>query len=94
MPNPIWRPGSDEELDDLLRRLRERPTASPPPFFYGRVRARLARSAQASLFWLPYGLRRPAYAALLGVLILAVSGDGATTTASRRPAYPVHYALP
>jgi hypothetical protein len=84
MSDSDFRPGSDAEWDALLHQLRQQPKAQPRPFFYARVHARLAaRSAQASV-WLPAWVRRPAYAALLGALVLAVSGDGAAL----RPATP------
>lgn len=73
MPNPAVRPGSDEEWAALLHQLREQPKAQPRPFFYARVQARLAAPAP----WVPGWVRRPAYVALLGLLMLAVSGDGA-----------------
>jgi hypothetical protein len=75
MPDPAARPSADEELDHLLRQWRAQPAAQPRPFFYGRVRARLDRAAaqeqQVRTAW----LRRSAYAAVLGALILALSGD-------------------
>ena len=76
MSDSDFRPGSDAEWVELLRQLRRQPKAEPRPFFYARVHARLAaRQVQASA-WLPAWARRPAYAALLGALVLAVSGDG------------------
>ena len=71
------RPGSDPTWDDLLGQLRRPAPARPRPFFYGRVRARLTAKASAKEGWLlPAWLRRPAYAALLGALVLGLSGDG------------------
>ncbi|GAA3987583.1 hypothetical protein [Hymenobacter antarcticus] len=67
----------DEEWDDLMRQLRDQPKARPRPFFYTRVQARLAASAAAKSQLLPGWLRRPAYAVLLGALVMALSGDGA-----------------
>ena len=61
-----------------MRQLRQQPKAQPQPFFYTRVRARLAAEQLAPTAWLPAWARRPAYAALLGALVLAVSGDGTT----------------
>lgn len=76
MSNSDYRPGSEEAWADLLRQLQQQPKAQPQPFFYARVHARLAaRQAQAAA-WIPAWVRRPAYAALLGALVLAVSGDG------------------
>ena len=64
---------SDNEWDELLRQLRTQPPVQPRPYFYGRVQARLAPEARSS--WLPGWVRRPAYALLLGALVLALSGD-------------------
>jgi hypothetical protein len=87
------RPGSDEEWQELLRQLRGQPQAQPMPFFYARVHARLSAQQAASRFGLPSWVRRPAYAALLGALILAVSGDDAalrTTPAANHPSQISH----
>ncbi|HEX8505173.1 MAG TPA: hypothetical protein VF630_07385 [Hymenobacter sp.] len=70
------RPDTDPAWDDLLGQLRRRPKAQPRPFFYGRVQARLTAKASAQKELLPIWLRRPAYAALLGALVLCLSGDG------------------
>jgi hypothetical protein len=90
MSDSDFRAGSDAKWNNLLRQLRQQPQAQPRPFFYARVQARLAtRQAPASI-WLPAWARRPAYAALLGALVLAVSGDGPAL----RPAAPAaHTAL-
>jgi hypothetical protein len=77
MSNPRIRPGSDEEWEDLLGQLRVQAKAQPRPFFYARVQARLTAERHAGSSWLLGWVRRPAYLALLGALILAVSGDGA-----------------
>lgn len=74
------RPGADPEWDELLRQLRSQAVPSPRPYFYSRVQARLA--AEADRAWLPGWVRRPAYALLLGALVLALSGDDATLTAT------------
>ena len=74
--------GPDEEWDDRLRQLRDQPLARPRSYFYARVHARLA-AAESRL--LPGWLRRPAYALLLGALVITLSGDGA---ALRPPAEP------
>lgn len=75
-------PGSDAEWEALLAQLRQQPPAQPQPFFYTRVQARLQTRRAAPLGRLPGWLRRPAYAALLGALVLAVSGDGAALRAA------------
>lgn len=76
MSDSPLRPGSDEEWQELLRQLRHQPQAQPQPFFYARVHARLSARQAAARAGLPGWVRRPAYAALLGALLLAVSGDG------------------
>jgi hypothetical protein len=78
------RPDSDAEWADLLRQLQHQSEAQPRPFFYTRVQARLAVRQAPATAWLPAWARRPAYAALLGALVLAVSGDGPAL----RPAAP------
>lgn len=82
MTDPTARYGTDDEWDELLRPWRTQPAAGPRPFFYGRVRARLERATaarqQARTAW----LRRTAYAALLGALLLGLSGDSAAAAAS------------
>ncbi|HEX8329837.1 MAG TPA: hypothetical protein VF629_20030 [Hymenobacter sp.] len=70
------RPDTDEAWHDLLGQLHRQPKAQPRPFFYGRVQARLAAKTSAEKDLLPAWLRRPAYAALLGALVLSLSGDG------------------
>jgi hypothetical protein len=93
MPDPVVRPSSEEEWEALLHQLRQQPKAQPQPFFYARVRARLTTPRP----WLPDWGRVPAYLALLGLLMLAVSGDGAPlppdATASYYPS-PVPQPLP
>ena len=85
MSDSDFRPGSDDaEWADLLRQLRQQPKAEPRPFFYARVHARLAATQAPAPAWLPAWVRRPAYAALLGALVLAVSGD----EPALRPAAP------
>ena len=88
MPNPDRYPGSEEEWQDLLTQLRRQPQPQPQPFFYARVQARLGARRPAPPAALPGWLRRPAYAALLGALILAVSGDGAALRAAPAASHP------
>ena len=76
MSDSAPRPVPDEEWDDLVRQLRPQPQSRPRPFFYARVQARLAADAAAKSQALPGWLRRPVYAALLGALVLSLSGDG------------------
>jgi hypothetical protein len=75
MSKPTLRPGSEEEWAALLHQLRQAPPAQPRPFFYARVQARLAPEAHPRAGRLGW-VRRPAYVALLGLLGLAMSGDG------------------
>ena len=81
-------PDPDAEWAALLRQLRQPPEAQPRPFFYARVQARLAARQAPATAWRPGWARRPAYAALLGVLILAVSGDGAALRAAPATDHP------
>ena len=74
MSDSVVRSRSDEDWEEALRQLRAQPQPRPQPFFYGRVHARLAASTAAP-HPLPAWLRRPAYAALLGALVLGLSGD-------------------
>jgi hypothetical protein len=75
MANSPIRPDADEAWDDLLRQLPRQAQAQPQPFFYGRVQARLAAKAPAENLLVPGWLRRPAYAALLGALVLGLTSD-------------------
>lgn len=79
MSDSTARASSDKEWNDLMHRLRQQSKARPQPFFYARVRARLLTPARPAYWLLPAWLRLPAYAAMLGALVLAVSGDGAAT---------------
>ena len=94
MSDPTFRPGSDEEWQALLHRLRQQPKAQPQPFFYARVQARLLRQA-ATTAGLPAWLRRPIYAAVLGALVLIVSGDNSSgPVSSNAHAFQVKPPLP
>ena len=77
MSNSIVRPAADDEWDGLLQQLRTQAPAQPRPYFYGRVQARLAAGTHRPPR-LSGWVRRPAYALLLGALVLALSGDDAT----------------
>lgn len=66
---------SDEAWNELLRQLPRQPKAQPRPFFYSRVQARLFAEASTEQPLVPGWLRRPAYAALLGALVLGLTGD-------------------
>jgi hypothetical protein len=83
------RPDADEAWNSLLSQLSRQPKAQPRPFFYSQVQARLAAQPSTESDWLPAWLRRPAYAALLGVLLFSLSGDGAALrTGAAAPAGP------
>ena len=90
MPDSAPYSGSDEEWEALMRQLRQQRKATPRPFFYARVQARLLAPAGAAPPLVPQWLRRPAYAVVLGALVLAVSGDGSAAPAgtSPRSSYP------
>lgn len=76
MSDSAVRPISDEEWEGLVRQLHDQPKARPRPFFYNRVHARLTAADAAKSQTLPGWLRRPAYVALLGALVMSLSGDG------------------
>ncbi len=76
MPDSAFDPTPDEEWAALMRRLRAQPPARPRPFFYARLTARLTAPVPARPMPLPAWLRRPAYAVLLGAVVLTLSGDG------------------
>lgn len=59
-----------------MRQLHNQPPARPRPFFYTRLQARIAADAPVKSQLLPGWLRRPAYVALLGALVMALNGDG------------------
>lgn len=82
MTNPDLRSDPEEEWQALLGQLRHGAQVQPRPFFYARVQARLSARRATPLAWLPGWVRRPAYAALLGALVLAVSGDAAALRAA------------
>lgn len=76
MSEPTFRAAPDEEWDALMHQLHNRPKASPRPFFYSRVNARLAAANEPrGRFWSERVLR-PIYAVLLGAMVLTLSGDG------------------
>ena len=69
-----------------MRQLHNQPSARPRPFFYTRLQARIAADAPVKNQLLPGWLRRPAYVALLGALVMALNGDGSAL----RPAAANH----
>lgn len=76
MSDSAFRTPAQEEWEALMRQLQDQPPGQPRPFFYNRVSGRLAsRTTAHGLAW-PVWMLRPAYAALLGATMLALSGDG------------------
>ena len=75
MSDLVVGPAPGEDWEDLMRQLRRQPKARPRPFFYHRVHAKLAAGAASESPALPGWLHRPAYAVLLGTLVLVLSGD-------------------
>jgi hypothetical protein len=67
---------NDEAWTALLRTLHPQGPPEPRPFFYTRLQARLAAGAPPPLA-LPWWLRRPAYAATLAALVLALNAGAA-----------------
>ena len=87
MSDPTARPNADEEWENLLRQLPSHPVARPRPYFYGRVRARLAHQLAAERAPVRSWLYWPAYAAMLGALLLLSGDDAALRSAGgARPA--------
>lgn len=76
MSDSTNRPEAEEEWENLLRQWRTPPDAQPRPYFYSRVRARLSPENAAPRLPVPTWLRWPAYAVMLGMLLL-LSGDEA-----------------
>ncbi|MDB5268713.1 MAG: hypothetical protein JWP58_1753 [Hymenobacter sp.] len=74
------RPDSDQEWEGLLGKLRTQSLAQPRPFFYTRVQARLATATHPA--WRPGWVRRPAYALLLGAMVLLLGGDDTALAAA------------
>ena len=77
MSDSAPRPNADEDWEELLRQWRNQPESQPRPYFYSRVRARLDRETAVARLPVPAWLRWPAYAMMLGALLL-LSGDDAT----------------
>lgn len=86
MPDSNPRSDNDADWENLLRQWRNQPDVQPRPFFYQRVRARLVAAEPVRPAWLPAWLHRPAYAALLALLGVALSGDCAPLSAARSAA--------
>ena len=66
---------ADQAWQALLRQLREQPVAPPRPFFYTRLQARLAGApAPRAAAWSEWR-QRPAYAAIIGLLMVVLHAD-------------------
>ena len=76
MSDSAFRTAPEEEWEDLMRQLQDQARAQPRPFFYNRVSARLSGRVTARSWALSAWVLRPAYAALLSVIVLTLSGDG------------------
>lgn len=83
MSDSATRPDADQEWAALMRQLRSQAPTQPRPYFYGRLQARLAAGHNHT--GLPGWLLRPAYAMLLGALVLALSGDGVPLASGASP---------
>ena len=75
MSDSAFRTTPEEEWEDLMRQLQDQPQVQPRPFFYSRVSARLSNRIAAQSRALPVWMLRPAYAVLLGAIMLTLSGD-------------------
>ncbi|MBT9394008.1 hypothetical protein KLP40_12620 [Hymenobacter sp. NST-14] len=84
MSDATNRPGAEEEWENLLRQWRTPPDARPRPYLYRRIRARLRPETAAPRLPVPTWLRWPAYAVMLGMLLL-LSGDEAAVRSAGLP---------
>ncbi|WP_020604714.1 hypothetical protein [Spirosoma spitsbergense] len=77
-------PNEPDRWETDFRQWGQRPQPEPRPFFYTRLQARLNESVESAT-WLPWWLRRPAYAysALCMLVLLNVS---VATTIANTPA--------
>lgn len=80
MPDPANQP-DDQAWQQLLEQLRAQPVPAPRPFFYTRLQARLAESRPARRPVFARWLQRPAYAAVLGLLMLVLHADSVSGSA-------------
>lgn len=76
MSNFVDRTTADEEWESLLHQWRAEVDTPPQPYFYSRVRAKLVDAAGAQHPPLRTWRHWPAYAVMLGILLL-LSGDDA-----------------
>ncbi|WP_236648716.1 hypothetical protein [Spirosoma sp. 209] len=74
MNDSTKKPAGSDDWETDFQRWGKRSLPEPRPFFYTRLQARLAQSGE-SAGWLPWWLRRPAYAyAALSLLIVLNAG--------------------
>jgi len=76
MSDSSTRPNADEEWENLLHQWQTEVAVPPRPYFYGRVHARLVNATGAKHPPLRTWRHWPAYAVMLGILLL-LSGDDA-----------------
>ncbi|WP_156126254.1 hypothetical protein [Hymenobacter sp. DG25B] len=81
MSDSAARPNADDEWENLLRQWRTQPAPQPRPYFYSRVCARLVSEADGVRPAVRAWFRWPAYAAMLGI-VLMLSGDDITLHAA------------
>lgn len=83
------KPTDSDEWETDFRRWGKRPQPELRPFFYTRLQARLAESVESlteSAAWLPWWLRRPAYAYSAFLLLVMLNVGAAWWTSSAQPA--------
>ncbi len=82
MSDSTTHPNADEEWEELLGQWRSQPQTQPRPYFYTRVRARIDRETATARPTVRAWLRWPAYAVMLGALLLLSGDDVALRSAS------------
>ncbi len=76
------KPNGSDRWEADFRQWGQRPQPEPRPFFYTRLRSRLDQSVESAV-WLPFWLRKPAYAyAALTLLVLLNVGVVSGLTSS------------
>lgn len=87
MNESMQEPNDVERWEADFRRWGKRPQPELRPFFYTRLQARLAQSVELS-DWLPWWLRKPAYAYSALLLLVLVNVGAAWWTTTHNPAAP------
>lgn len=90
MSDSATRNAADEEWEKLLRQWRDQQNAQPKPFFYSRVRTRLVAQDAMEHQLLHSWLRWPSYAVML-IIVLLLSGDGALPRSEEAASHPQLY---